>query len=34
MPVTLIAYETIMALYGETFARTWFSPVSLTSRTR
>ena len=29
MPVTLIAYEAISAIYGETFARTWFRPVSV-----
>ncbi len=34
MPIPLITYETIAALYGAAFARTWFSPVSLTSRTR
>ena len=29
MPVSLIAYETISAVYGETFARTWFRPISV-----
>lgn len=28
MPVTRIAYETIVSLYGEAFAKTWFRPVS------
>lgn len=34
MPVTLFAYETIAAVYGESFARTWFRPVSVTRRRR
>ncbi len=29
MPITLLAYETISALYGEAFAKTWFRPVSV-----
>jgi hypothetical protein len=28
MPVTRFAYETIAAFYGESFAQTWFRPVS------
>lgn len=28
MLVPLITYETISAIYGETFAATWFRPVS------
>jgi hypothetical protein len=29
MLVPLITFETISAVYGESFARTWFRPVSL-----
>ncbi len=32
MLVPLITYETISALYGEPFAKTWFRPVSLVKR--
>ena len=32
MPVPLITYETIVAIYGDTFASTWFRPVSVTKR--
>ncbi len=28
VPVPLITFETICALYGETFAKTFFRPVS------
>lgn len=28
MPVPVITFEAIAAIYGETFARTWFRPVS------
>ena len=28
MPVTRFAYETIAALYGQSFAQAWFRPVS------
>ena len=28
MPVTLFAYECLTAVYGESFARAWFRPVS------
>ena len=28
MLVPLITYETIAAVYGDAFARTWFRPVS------
>lgn len=28
MPVNRITYETIAAFYGQSFARTWFRPVS------
>ncbi len=29
MPVTRFAFETIAAMYGEQFAKAWFTPVSL-----
>ncbi len=32
MPVPLITYEAICAVYGKDFAATWFSPISLTNR--
>ncbi len=32
MPVSLITYEAIAAVYGSAFARMWFSPISLTTR--
>ena len=32
MPVPLITFETIVAIYGEQFARTWFRPVSAIKR--
>ncbi len=32
MPVPLITFETISALYGAAFARTWFRPVSLVQK--
>jgi hypothetical protein len=32
MPVSLITFETISAIYGEAFARTWFRPVSLVKK--
>ncbi len=34
MPIPLITYETIIALYGKAFASTWFSPISLTTKAR
>lgn len=33
MPVPRITYETIATLYGDAFARLWFRPVCITSRT-
>ena len=33
MPVPLITYEAISALYGEAFAKTWFRPVSAVKKT-
>lgn len=32
MLVPLIAFETISAVYGEQFAKTWFQPIKLTNR--
>jgi hypothetical protein len=32
MLVPLITYETISAVYGETFAKTWFRPISSVSK--
>jgi hypothetical protein len=32
MPVPLITYEMITALYGAPFARAWFRPVSIVKR--
>ena len=32
MPVPLITFEAISAIYGEAFANTWFKPVSLVQR--
>jgi len=33
MPVPLITFETISAVYGESFARAWFRPVSFVQKT-
>ncbi|PTX49311.1 hypothetical protein C8N44_107151 [Allosediminivita pacifica] len=30
MPVPLITYEAISAVYGQRFASLWFRPISLT----
>ncbi|SMX39416.1 hypothetical protein MAA8898_02010 [Maliponia aquimaris] len=34
MLVPLITFETISAMYGEAFARTWFRPVSAVKKSR
>jgi hypothetical protein len=33
VPVTLLTYETICAIYGNTFAQTWFRPISTVQKT-
>jgi hypothetical protein len=32
MPVPRITYDTIAAIYGETFATLWFRPIPITQR--
>ena len=32
MFVPLIAFETISSIYGESFAKTWFQPISVVNR--